>query len=444
MFVAMSPFAERATKGLTATPRRDLNMRLADQEARIIVVGAATVRGIGTAGGWKMMLEDQRSRGARDLEAAAADLVAAANKIPGLLNVFSLYNTRTPSVYVDIDRFKAEMLGVPPERVFEAMQVYVGSDYVNDFNYGGRVFHVTLQADSQFRDSTAAIANLKTRNNTGQMVPLGSVARFSTTTGPYRIPHYNLYSAAEVQGASAPGYSTGYALEQMRTLAARILPEGFGFEWTELALQEVLAGNNGILVFAASVVFVFLVLAAQYESWALPLSVVLIVPMCLLAAVQGLSLRGIPVNILAQVGFIVLIGLAAKNAILIVEFARQGEAQGMDRVSAAVFAARTRLRPILMTSFSFVLGVLPLLFGRGAGHEMRASLGNAVFFGMIGVTLFGLVFTPVFYVVIRALVGVLNRGAHERGHAPPKSSMPGGGHTMPSPQPAHRPENLAE
>ncbi len=449
MFVTLAPFAERNAQGLPAgVVARNLNMRLAAlQGARIFVVSPPPVRGIGTAGGWKMMLEDQRSRGPRALETAAGQMVAEASKIPGLLNVFSLYNTRTPSVYVDIDRFKASMLGVPPERVFQAMQVYVGGDYVDDFNYQGRVFHVTVQADSAFRESTAAIANLKTRNNAGQMVPLGSVADFSTITGPYRIPHYNLYSAAEVQGASAPGYSTGYALDQMKALAARVLPDGFSFEWTELALQEILAGNNGLLVFLASVVFVFLVLAAQYESWALPLSVVLIVPMCLLAAVQGLNLRAIPVNILAQVGFIVLIGLAAKNAILIVEFARQGEAQGLDRVAAAVFAARTRLRPILMTSFSFVLGVLPLLFGKGAGHEMRESLGNTVFFGMIGVTLFGLVFTPVFYVVIRALVTWLNPETDAHGATHParvSGGMTGGGAPMPTPHPAQKPEDLAE
>jgi multidrug efflux pump subunit AcrB len=244
---------------------------------------------------------------------------------------------------------------------------------------------------------------LKTRNEKGQMVPIGSVATFRDITGPYRVPRYNLYRAAEIQGNTLPGYSTGYALAAMEQLAAERLPDGFGFDWTELAYQEKLAGNNGLLVFAASVVFVFLVLAAQYESWSLPLAVILIVPMCLLAAVTGLRLRGMDVDILAQVGFVVLVGLAAKNAILIVEFARQDEAQGQSRLDAAVAAARTRLRPILMTSFAFIFGVLPLAIATGAGAEMRQSLGTAVVFGMVGVTLFGLIFTPVFYSSVRWL-----------------------------------------
>jgi HAE1 family hydrophobic/amphiphilic exporter-1 len=246
---------------------------------------------------------------------------------------------------------------------------------------------------------------LKTRNDAGQMVPIGSVAQFHDITGPYRVPHYNLYPAAEVQGNTLPGYSTGYALAAMEKIAQERLPDGFGFEWTELAYQEKLAGNTTIIVFAASVLFVFLVLAAQYESWSLPLAVVLIVPMCLLAAVSGLLFRGMDVNILAQVGFVVLVGLAAKNAILIVEFAKQAEEEGADRFEAAVEAARTRLRPILMTSFAFILGVVPLAIATGAGAEMRQSLGTAVFFGMLGVTFFGLIFTPVFYVTMRGLFG---------------------------------------
>ena len=234
-------------------------------------------------------------------------------------------------------------------------------------------------------------------------MPLSSVATFEERTGPYRVPRYNLYPAAEVQGAAAAGFSTGQALDRMEKIAAEILPEGYGFEWTELALQERLAGNTGLLVFTASVVFVFLLLAGQYESWTLPLSVILIVPMCLLAALFGLSVFAMDLNILAQIGLVVLIGLAAKNAILIVEFARQAEHEGMSRAAAAIQAARVRLRPILMTSFAFILGVLPLVLATGAGAEMRQSLGTAVFFGMLGVTAFGLVFTPVFYVVCRAL-----------------------------------------
>jgi HAE1 family hydrophobic/amphiphilic exporter-1 len=322
------------------------------------------------------------------------------------------------------------MLGVPADQVFETFNIYIGSAYVNDFNFLGRTYRVTAQADGEFRNDLHSISNLKTRNAKGQMVPIGSVANFDFITGPYRVPRYNLYPAAEIQGATLPGYSSGYALEKMAQLASERLPEGFGFEWTELALQEILAGNHGLLVFGASVLFVFLVLAAQYESWSLPLAVVLIVPMCLLAAVTGLQIRGIPINILAQIGFVVLIGLAAKNAILIVEFARQGEAEGLNRVDAAVQAARTRLRPILMTSFAFVLGVVPLVWATGAGAEMRQSLGTAVFFGMLGVTFFGLIFTPAFYVVVRRLVTWLDRHTphrprhHRRGAARDAASSP--------------------
>ncbi|HYG89245.1 MAG TPA: multidrug efflux RND transporter permease subunit [Azospirillum sp.] len=417
IFVPLKPWAERAEQGVSADAvLSNLRMRLAAiQDGLIIVVPPPPVRGVGTAGGWKMMLEDKRGRGPKALEDAANDMAQAANAIPGLTSVFTLFNTRTPSVYADIDRVRAEMLGVTADRVFEALQIYVGSSYVNDFNFLGRTFRVTAQADGDYRDDLRSIANLKTRNDNGQMVPIGSVADFRYITGPYRVPRYNLYPAAEVQGTTAPQYSSGYALERMKELAAERLPDGFGFEWTELALQEILAGSHGILVFVASVVFVFLVLAAQYESWSLPLSVVLIVPMCLLASISGLTLRGIPVDILAQVGFVVLIGLAAKNAILIVEFARQGEQEGLDHVQAAVQAARTRLRPILMTSFAFVLGVLPLVWAQGAGAEMRQSLGTAVFFGMLGVTAFGLIFTPVFYVAVRRFIA---RDRHRTAEAP--------------------------
>jgi HAE1 family hydrophobic/amphiphilic exporter-1 len=300
------------------------------------------------------------------------------------------------------------MVGVPAERVFEALEVYLGSVYVNDFNLLGRTFRVTAQADGAFRQDLRAVGNFKARSDSGAMVPLSAVATFRDITGAYRVPRYNLYPAAEVQGASLPGFSTGQAIAAMEQIAAETLPFGFGFEWTELALQEKLVGNSSLLIFAASVVFVFLLLAAQYESWTLPLAVILIVPMCLLAAVSGLLLRGMDVNILAQVGFVVLIGLAAKNAILIVEFARQGEAAGLERRQAAVGAARTRLRPILMTSFAFIFGVVPLALATGAGYEMRQSIGTAVFFGMIGVTVFGLLFTPLFYVVSRRLGEILS------------------------------------
>jgi hydrophobe/amphiphile efflux-1 (HAE1) family protein len=407
IFSGLTPFHERAAKGLSAERMlAEMRTRLgAIQDAFIITIPPPPVRGIGNSGGFKLMVQDRRGRGLPALDMATQDLIAEANKDPGLAGVFSLFNTRTPKIYADIDRVKAEMLGVSTDRVFEALEVYLGSVFVNEFNYLGRTYRVIAQADAPYRQDINDIANLRTRNEKGKMVPIGAVAGFRDITGPYRVPRYNLYSSAEVQGNAKPGFSTGYALAAMEKLAAERLPDGFGFEWTELAYQEKLAGGGGLLVFAASVVFVFLVLAAQYESWSLPLSVVLIVPMCLLAAVSGLLIRGMDVNILAQVGFIVLVGLAAKNAILIVEFARQEETEGKSRFDAAVEAARTRLRPILMTSFAFILGVLPLVIATGAGAEMRQSLGTAVFFGMLGVTLFGLVFTPVFYVVVRGVFG---------------------------------------
>jgi hydrophobe/amphiphile efflux-1 (HAE1) family protein len=414
IFSALSPFAERAPKGLSADRiLGSLRQRLgAIQEAFIITIPPPPVRGIGNAGGFKMMVQDKRGRGLAALDAATQEMVGAANQTPGLVGVFSLFSTRTPKLYADIDRVRAEMLGVPAGKVFEAFQVYLGSAFVNEFNYLGRTYRVTAQADGRFRQDIREIANYKTRNDKGQMVPIGSVASFRDITGPYRVPRYNLYPAAEIQGTPAPGVSTGTALAAMERLAAEHLPEGFGFEWTELAYQEKLAGGAGMLVFAGSVVFVFLLLAAQYESWALPLAIVLIVPMCLLAAMSGLTLRGIDLNILAQVGFVVLVGLAAKNAILIVEFARQGEEHGEDRFVAAAQAARTRLRPILMTSFAFILGVVPLAIASGAGAEMRQSLGTTVFFGMLGVTFFGLIFTPAFYVIVRGLFG---KRAHSDG-----------------------------
>jgi len=306
------------------------------------------------------------------------------------------------------------MLGVTPSAVFQTLEVYLGSQYVNDFNFLGRTYRVTAQADGQFRQDLHAIAQLKTRNDRGEMVPLGSVASFRDITGPYRVEHFNLYPAAAIQGGTKPGYSTGYGLETMEKLAGELLPEGYAFQWTELAYQEKQAGDTAIFVFGAAVIFVFLLLAAQYESWGLPFAVVLIVPMCLLAAVSGLLLRGMDVNILGQIGFVVLIALAAKNAILIVEFARQNEAAGEDRFQAAVEAARVRLRPILMTALAFILGVVPLVIATGAGAEMRQSLGTAVFAGMIGVTAFGLVFTPIFYVVVRRFAPAPKERSRER------------------------------
>ncbi|MFM9842654.1 MAG: efflux RND transporter permease subunit [Dongiaceae bacterium] len=414
IFSTLLPFEERAGRedlGANAVLGR-LGQRLgAIQDAFIITIPPPSVRGIGNSGGFKMMIQDRRGRGPEALEAATQDLIAAAGQVPGLTGMFSLFNTRTPKIYADIDRVKAEMLGVTPDRVFETLEIYLGSTFVNEFNLLGRTYRVTAQADGGFRQDVDSIANLKTRNDNGDMVPIGAVAEFRDITGPYRVPRYNLYPAAEIQGNVLPGFSTGYALEQMERLAAARLPDGFAFEWTELAYQQKYAGGSIILIFLASAVFVFLVLAAQYESWSMPLAVILIVPMCLLAAVSGLMFSAMDINILGQVGFIVLIGLAAKNAILIVEFAKQREDQGQDRTEAVIQAARTRLRPILMTSLAFILGVVPLVISSGAGAEMRQSLGTAVFYGMLGVTLFGLIFTPVFYHVIRRLSAGRGRAA---------------------------------
>ncbi|HEX2446989.1 MAG TPA: multidrug efflux RND transporter permease subunit [Methyloceanibacter sp.] len=403
VFTPLDNFKERAEKGQSANALiATLNQKFAAiQDALIISVSPPPVRGIGTTGGFKMEVQDTHGGDLAQLETVAQQVVAQANQTPGLTSVFTTFNTQTPKVYADIDRVRAEMLGVNTDNVFQTLEVYLGSQYVNDFNFLGRTYRVTAQADGDFRQDLHAIGQLKTRNAKGQMVPLSSVASFRDITGPYRVEHFNLFPSAAVQGGTKPGYSTGYGLAAMEQIAQKVLPEGYAYQWTELAYQEKAAGNTAIYVFAASVVFVFLLLAAQYESWALPLAVILIVPMCLLAAVSGLLMRGMDVNILAQIGFVVLIGLAAKNAILIVEFARQNEEHGEDRYQAATEAARVRLRPILMTSFAFILGVLPLVIATGAGSEMRQSLGTAVFFGMIGVTVFGLIFTPVFYVVVR-------------------------------------------
>ncbi|WP_064742120.1 efflux RND transporter permease subunit [Inquilinus limosus] len=423
VFAILDPYEERAERGLDVDRIiAALTTQLADvPEARVVPIKPPSVRGMGNTGGFKMMIEDRIGGTAEELEAAVRQVVAAAGQSPEFANVFSPFNTATPKLYADIDRVKAEMLGVPASRVFETLEIYLGSAYVNDFNLLGRTFQVRAQADSRFRQDPAALEALKTRSESGAMVPIGSVTTFEERTGPYRIPRYNLYPAAEVQGAPAAGVSTGTALDRMEQIAAETLPDGYGFEWTEVALQERLAGTSALLVFAASAVFVFLLLAALYESWTLPLSVILIVPMCLLAALTGLLASAMDVNILAQIGFVVLIGLAAKNAILIVEFARQAEAAGADRFEAAIDAARVRLRPIVMTSLAFILGVVPLVVAAGAGAEMRQSLGVVVFFGMAGVTAFGLVFTPVFYVACRGLEHAARRLA---GRAKPLTTAP--------------------
>jgi HAE1 family hydrophobic/amphiphilic exporter-1 len=402
VFVTLKPFEERVKAGLkTDAILNDLRAQMqALREAFVLVIPPPSVPGIGTGGGFKLYVQDRAGRGPRALEQAVGGVLGPANQTPGLVQVFTLFNTSTPQVYADIDRTKAEMLGVPITRFFDSLSTYMGSTYINDFNILGQTYRVTAQADNPFRLSVRDVQNLRTRSTAGDMVPLGAVATFREITGPYRVPRYNLFPAAEVQGATRPGFSTGQAIGAMERILAN-LPAGFGFEWTEIALQEKAAGSTAATAFSLAVVFVFLLLAAQYESLLLPLAVILIVPMCLFAAISGVLLRGMDNNILTQIGFVVLIGLAAKNAILIVEFARQAEEQGMDRQDAVVQAARTRLRPILMTSFAFILGVVPLVIATGAGAEMRQALGTAVFFGMLGVTVFGLLFTPVFYLLVR-------------------------------------------
>jgi multidrug efflux pump subunit AcrB len=378
------------------------------------------VAGIGNAGGFRMMVEDRAGQGSEALKQATLALMARAAQTPGLAGVFTLFETSMPQVYLNIDRTKAQLLGINVPDVFNALQVYIGSLYVNDFNLFGRTFRVTAQARDEDRQNVDDVLKIRVRNSNGDTVPLGSFTTVDNISGPYRVPRYNLYPAAELDGAAAPGYSQGQAIAIMDQLAAERLPDGFATEWTTLAYQQIRAGSTAMFAFLLAVVFVFLVLAAQYESLTLPLAVIMIVPMCLVAAITGVVLRGLDNNILTQVGFVVLIGLAAKNAILIVEFARQLEDEGRSRWDAAVEATRRRLRPILMTSFAFILGVTPLVWAIGAGAELRQALGTAVFFGMIGVTAFGLVFTPVFYVVARwvADLGVRWRQARQSGPQP--------------------------
>ncbi|GAA0637631.1 multidrug efflux RND transporter permease subunit [Sphingomonas ursincola] len=371
--------------------------------ANLLIIPPPPVSGLGTGGGFKMVIEDRGGAGLKALEGAAFAMMGAANQAEGIMGAFTTFNTRTPQLLADIDRARAEQLGVPVENIFSTLGTYLGSRYINDFNYLGRTFRVTAQADAPYRDDLSDIGRLRTRSATGDMVPLDAVMNLRDDSGAYRVVRYNLYRAAELQGDTMPGYSTGQSLDTMERLAARILPQGFDYEWTELAYQQRAASNTGSLIFALGVLFVFLLLAAQYESLALPLAVILIVPMCLLAAIVGVNIMGRDNNILTQIGLVVLIGLAAKNAILIVEFAKLNEENGMAPKAAAQHAAAQRLRPILMTSMAFILGVLPLVISTGPGAEMRQALGIAVFFGMIGVTVFGLMFTPSFYVLVRML-----------------------------------------
>jgi hydrophobe/amphiphile efflux-1 (HAE1) family protein len=411
IFAGFEPFETRVRKGLTANHIiADLRKRVQQvQGAFVLVLPPPPIRGIGTAGGFSMRIEDRAGRGTAILAQATRELALAANQTPGLTSVYSPFYADVPQLFVDVDRTKAQMLRVPVNNVFEALQVYLGSSYINDFNLLSRTFRVTAQADGPFRLDRDTISRLRTRNQDGDMVQLGSVVNYRETIGTDRYPRYDLYPAAEINGDTVPGFSSGQAIAAMEALADAKLPDGLSYEWTDLSYQEKNAGNTAVLIFPLSVLFVFLVLSAQYESWTLPFAIILIVPMCLFSAMGGIALLGMDDNILTQIGFIVLVGLASKNAILIVEFARQQEMEGTERMKAVIQACELRLRPILMTSFAFILGVVPLMVSAGAGAEMRQAIGTAVFFGMLGVTFFGLVFTPVFYVVVRGAVDALNR-----------------------------------
>jgi hydrophobe/amphiphile efflux-1 (HAE1) family protein len=404
IFFALKPFDERAghPDQTASAIQLELIKRFASiEEALVIAVQPPPVRGVGNAGGFRMMIEDRDGRGPAALQAAAYAMMGRAAQTPGLQQVFTLFENSTPQLYLDIDRTKAQLLGVNVQDVFAALQIYLGSAYVNDFNLFGKTFRVMAQADDRYRMNRNDVLKIRVRNSQGETVPLAAFTTVKDISGPYRVPRYNLYPAAELDGNAAPGYSQGQAIQIMEKLAAQTLPEGFGYEWTTLAFQQIRAGNTAMFAFVLAVVFVFLVLAAQFESLTMPLAVIMIVPMCLVASIIGVVLRHFDNNILTQVGFVVLIALAAKNAILIVEFAKQQEDQGKDRFGAAVEAAHLRFRPILMTSLAFIFGVVPLVWAIGAGAELRQTLGTAVFSGMIGVTAFGLIFTPVFYVVTR-------------------------------------------
>jgi HAE1 family hydrophobic/amphiphilic exporter-1 len=411
MFTPFKPFSERLAEGLTA-PRviADMIGRLQGiEEAFVIAVPPPSVPGIGTGGGFKMQLQNRTGDDVGPLLAAAYQMMARAQKMPEVSGVFTTFSVSAPQIYLNIDRVKAQMLNVPLASVFEALQVNLGSAYVNDFNAFGRVFQVRIQADAQYRLERADIQRLKVRSTTGDLVPLGTLVDIVDSSGPDLVQRYNMYVSVPLQGNTPPGISTTQSLDAMEKLAREVLQPGQGFEWTEIALQERSTGNTAQWIFFLSILFVFLALAAQYESWVLPLAIMLIVPVSMLFALLGVWAVGIDNNILVQIGLVVLIGLAAKNAILIVEFARQFELAGRDPVAAVVEACRLRLRPILMTAFAFILGVLPLVTASGAGAEMRRALGTAVFGGMIGVTLIGLFLTPVFYVAIRFAVMRLRR-----------------------------------
>jgi multidrug efflux pump len=405
VFVTLKPFDERKSKALSAGAiAASLNQQYGKiQDAFIAVFPPPPVTGLGTIGGFRMQIEDRGGLGFEELYRQSQNLMAKGNQTPELQGLFSSYQVNVPQVDAEVDREKAKSQGVSVQELFDTMQVYLGSLYVNDFNAFGRTYPVTAQAEPSFRLQAEDVVRLKTRNAAGEMIPLGSFVSVKHSSGPDRVMHYNSYPTAEINGAPGAGFSTGQAQSAMERLARQELPNGMSFEWTELTYQQIIAGNTAVLVFPLVVLLVFLVLAAQYESLSLPLAVILIMPMVLLSAITGVQLTHGDSNIFTQIGLIVLVGLASKNAILIVEFARDRELEGVPPLQAALDAARLRLRPILMTSLAFIMGVVPLVTSTGAGAEMRHAMGIAVFSGMLGVTFFGLLLTPLFYVLVRKL-----------------------------------------
>lgn len=404
MFVILEPFEERRSPQLSAaaiTQRLRAAFYRELPEANVSVFGAPAVDGLGNAGGFKVMIRDVGNLGYQQLEAAAADVASVGNQSPGIAGLFSGFSAASPQMFVDVDREKCKKLGVPLADVFLSLQLFLGGYYTNDFNQFGRTWQVNLQADPAFRISPEDVRRIKVRNAQGEMVPLGTFAEVQATTGPAMVTRYNAANAAPLNGAALPGVSSGEMIQSIEQAWTSQLPQGMDAQWTELTLLQIQAGNTALIVFGLAVVLVFLVLAAQYESWALPLAVILVVPMCLLSSVIGIALARMDINIFVQIGFIVLVGLASKNAILIVEFAKEQVAQGISVVEATVTACRLRLRPIIMTSLAFIFGVVPLAIAQGAGAEMRRTLGIAVFSGMLGVTLFGILLTPVFFMSSR-------------------------------------------
>ncbi len=405
VFVTLDKFENRTSEDLTAMAisNRLQNKYNSIGEAFIRIFPPPPVRGLGSTGGFKLQLQDRADRGFSELDNVVQDILQKANSSPELFGVWSSYNVNVPQLYAELDRTKSQQLGIPIDDVFRTMQIYLGSLYVNDFNQFGRTYQVIAQADNEYRKTAEDIGSLKTKNQAGEMVPLSSVLTVEESFGPEMAMRYNAYRSADINGDTGQGFSSGQAQNKITEILNDNLPQGFSFEWTELTYQQILAGNTAIYIFPLCLLLVFLVLAAQYESLTLPIAVILIVPMAILSAILGIFFFGGDNNIFTQISLFLLAGLASKNAILIVEFARDLEREGKGTIEAAVEASRLRLRPILMTSFAFILGVLPLVLSHGAGAEMRQAIGTAVFSGMLGVTFFGLILTPTFYVLMRKL-----------------------------------------